>query len=375
MDANSKLGPAIIEGDPHNQSENGKVLAGIIKRHALIVMNSVKNKCSGKITRKRTTKKVNEESIIDFIIVCDYVENMISKVDIDEDRKYILARYTKTKNGTKVKESDHHSMITYINTTWVKQCDTKRIEIYNFKDKDGLQKFKQMTSKDQFLSEVFNDPSKNINVTTKKCIKRLNFCLSQCFRKIRVKQTRRNKEMEDLFNRRRILRNKTNEASLDALDKIEDKLSEMCADDNKKTVEEECEGLACEKGGVNAGKLWQLKKKLRGIYNEPPTAMLDTHGNLVTSSKALEELTIETYIERLKILKIRDELSLHKMQREKVCDQRLQEARENKTPEWQMSDLDTVLTQLKKNKSTIHLVLQTNCFSLKTQDMMLKLQP
>ena len=112
-------------GQSHNQSENGKVLAGIIKRHALIVMNSVKNKCSGKIPRKRTTKKVNVESIIDFSIICDYVENMISKFDIDEDRKYILARYTKTKNRTKVKESDHHSMITYINTTWVKQCDTK----------------------------------------------------------------------------------------------------------------------------------------------------------------------------------------------------------------------------------------------------------
>ena len=63
------------------------------------------------------------------------------------------------------------------------------------------------------------------------------------------------------------------------------------------------------------------------------------------------------------------------MQREKVCDQRLHEARENKTPEWQMSDLDTVLTQLKKNKSRDPLDLQMNCFSLKTQDMMLKLQP
>ena len=40
MDANSKLGPEIIFGDPQKQSENGKILAGIVKRHALIVMNS-----------------------------------------------------------------------------------------------------------------------------------------------------------------------------------------------------------------------------------------------------------------------------------------------------------------------------------------------
>ena len=35
MDANSKLGPDMIKGDPHAQSDNGKILAAIIKRNAL----------------------------------------------------------------------------------------------------------------------------------------------------------------------------------------------------------------------------------------------------------------------------------------------------------------------------------------------------
>ena len=33
MDANSKLGPEIIELDPHSQSHNGRILANIIERH------------------------------------------------------------------------------------------------------------------------------------------------------------------------------------------------------------------------------------------------------------------------------------------------------------------------------------------------------
>ena len=37
LDANSKLGPQIIPGDIHQQSENGKILAGIIERHGLVV--------------------------------------------------------------------------------------------------------------------------------------------------------------------------------------------------------------------------------------------------------------------------------------------------------------------------------------------------
>ena len=168
MDANSKLGPDIIKGDPHCQSENGKLLAAIIKRHVLVVMNSSEKKCTGKITRRRITSKIKEESIIDFVLVCDEMEDIVSSVRIDEERKYVLTRYTKTKKGAKVKESDHHTIITNIKSSWNKNINKKRIKIYNFKDKCGLEKFKEMTSKDNFLSEVFNDDSKTVTVKTKK---------------------------------------------------------------------------------------------------------------------------------------------------------------------------------------------------------------
>ena len=39
MDANSKLGETYITNDPHKMSLNGALLAGIIKRHALVVGN------------------------------------------------------------------------------------------------------------------------------------------------------------------------------------------------------------------------------------------------------------------------------------------------------------------------------------------------
>ena len=61
-------------------------------------------------------------------------------------------------------------------------------------------------------------------------------------------------------------------------------LSEMCAQDNFKILKEACQGLACDEGGVNATKLWQLKRKLRGVALQPPTAMVDFKGNLVTNN-------------------------------------------------------------------------------------------
>ena len=69
MDANSKLGPEIVKGDPHLQSQNGKILANIISRHALVVLNGADDKCDGIITRRRVTKDTVEESVIDFVLI------------------------------------------------------------------------------------------------------------------------------------------------------------------------------------------------------------------------------------------------------------------------------------------------------------------
>ena len=41
IDANSKLGPTYIKRDPKSMSLNGRILSGIIERHALTVANGV----------------------------------------------------------------------------------------------------------------------------------------------------------------------------------------------------------------------------------------------------------------------------------------------------------------------------------------------
>ena len=51
IDANSKLGPDIIKGDPHKQTPNGKLLAKIVKRNELKVINGIESKREGLITR------------------------------------------------------------------------------------------------------------------------------------------------------------------------------------------------------------------------------------------------------------------------------------------------------------------------------------
>ena len=64
-----------------------------------------------------------------------------------------------------------------------------------------------------------------------------------------------------------------------------------------------------KKGGVNAGRFWKLKTRLRSIVTEPPTAMLDSRGNLVTTGSAIDALTMEMYQDRLQAHNIKEQLT------------------------------------------------------------------
>ena len=305
-------------------------------------MNSVKEKCKGKITRQRITKKKREESIIDFVIVCDKMNEIVTELVIGEEKQHALTSFRKTKTGHKVIVSDHNSMITHVKASWNKKEPKSRTEIYNLKDKEGMKNFNKITSKDNFLSDVFNSEG-NIETKTKKFLKQLNCCLSMSFKKIRVNKTKRNKKIEELFTKRRILQNKKDEESHQKLKAVEAQLAEICASDNLAINNEAWEGLSCESGGVNANKLWKLKKKLQGIVQEAPAAMLDFSGNLLTTTKAREKLTIEVHKDRLEPNQMKKSLQVHQMQHEEKWKQRLKEAQSNITPDWTMDNLNTFL--------------------------------
>ena len=118
-----------------------------------------------------------------------------------------------------------------------KKTKSKRVEIYNLKEKEGLTKFKYMTSKDTFLFSVFSENG-NIETQTKQFLKRLGYCMSICFKKIRVKNNdKRNTELEELFNHRRILKAKKDENCFDKLEIVEKKLAEICAEENARIIE------------------------------------------------------------------------------------------------------------------------------------------
>ena len=57
MDANAKVGNKVVPGDPHEVSDNGKLLLDLVERQNLRILNS-SPKRSGVVTRHRATEQI-----------------------------------------------------------------------------------------------------------------------------------------------------------------------------------------------------------------------------------------------------------------------------------------------------------------------------
>ena len=210
----------------------------------------------------------------------------VETIVIDEDRNHVLKSLTKTKNRTKLNESDHKSIVTKFNLEWKDKSKSSKTEIFNFNNKDGQKKFQEMTSNNTKLSNIFKS-KEDINTQTKKFMKKLNGVIHQCFKKVKVKPAH-NKEKYALFNRQEELQSKKDKASQLKLKEVQNELADKMAEDMYKIVKEEVDKVDSEAGGFNSGLLWKLKSKLRPKLTDHPTAMQDIIGNLVTSEEDIK---------------------------------------------------------------------------------------
>ena len=228
----------------------------------------------------------------------------------------------------------------------------RKVELFNLKNIEGQKKFKELTNKHGLFSNIFEDKSKDVNSLTNKFLKKLDKCLHQCFTKIRV-TSKENEKPNDLFEKRRLLRIRSSkdEGAKIELESIEEDLADLVAEENYLKIKEEIKDKDSDEGGMNTGKLWKLKKKIIPRQQEPPTAMVDSTGNLVTSSEGIKNIATEHYGKILENRDIKDDLKDVQKDKEELFKHRLDLAKKNKTHPWDIQDLKEVLKYLKNNKS------------------------
>ena len=343
MDANSKLGPNYILGDPHGQSGNGKLLADILDRHALIVLNGVQEKCTGLYTREKRTVIGIEQSVIDFVIVSSNLMKHVQSIHIDGKRLNVLTRLTKRGNHKKIVESDHNMIETKLNISWQSYTD-KPLEVFNFSNKESQNKFFKATHDTKAFTDIF-ETNKSLAVQTKKFIKRLNGFIHEAFKKVKI-VVKGDSMLERLYEKRRQLRNKSDDASKEELEIVEEELATKYSESMYNKIKNELKAVKGDEGGYNPGHLWKLKKKLSPKQSEPPSSMKDSEGNLLTNLKDIKAEAVKHYKRVFEDKPIDTKYKDHQVQREELCQQRLEAAAQNKTPPWTNLDVKTAIKGL-----------------------------
>ena len=340
-DMNSKLGPDHIPNDPKKMTENGAILSGIIERNALTVVNSLPGKCTGLITRERHTVNGVEKSVIDFVMVSQDLVKDIGRMMIDDERKYVLTRLTKTKKGIVKKESDHNTIVTEMQIKWKTDTKTNKQEVYNLKDKDSQKRFKQDTDSTKELSNII-DKEHDVEKGTKKFMKRLKGFITKHFKKVKVKE-KVDKALEDLYKQKAELKSKKDTASKQKMEEIEAEMADKYAEDMVQKIREELKDINSEDGGWNSGHLWKLRKKISPRPTDPSTAMESEEGVLLTDPGEIQKEALKCFEKLFEDIPIDTDYTEIQILKEKLCKMRLKICAQEKTEPWSMEDVEIAL--------------------------------
>ena len=156
FDGNLWAGNKLIKGDPRPQNRNGKMFEEFLVRNPHLNIVNALPQCQGLITRKRRKNDKIEESILDFFIVCNKVLPFVTKMIIDEKKKFVLTNYKQYAKTSKAVDSDHMTefMDLDIDIEPVKQ---ERVEMFNFKEEASKNVFKKLTTETEEFTQCFNN--------------------------------------------------------------------------------------------------------------------------------------------------------------------------------------------------------------------------
>ena len=319
----------------------------------LTVVNSLAL-CEGLLTRTRTREDRVEKSVLDFFVVCNRVLPFLTKMVIDEDKKYILTNYQAVRNGGKASDSDHNTQYIDLDLK-LETVKPERIEMFNFKDKEGQIKFKQLTSETSEFSQCFqNNSPLSEQIENWRTV--LKSSCRQSFSKIRIKKNKLisvNPKFSKLIDERNaLLKDCDNPDDKRKLDKLNIEIASIEAEENRGKLMENFKYFSDNPEKIDMSKMWKLMKKLWPKHgNNLPTAKRNHKGKLVTGAREIKSLLGKEYRERLRSRPLRPDLLAMGRNKRKIFQLKMKLAERRESPDWTMNDLDKALGKLKNNKS------------------------
>ena len=112
--------------------------------------------CEGSITRMRKTTRGTEQSILDVLVTCEKILPYITRMKVDEKRELTLTNFSSFKKVGRVIETDHNPVILEVNLEF-SESKPERLEIFDFKNTEAQEIFRNLTTKTKEFSECFQN--------------------------------------------------------------------------------------------------------------------------------------------------------------------------------------------------------------------------
>ena len=357
-DSNSKLGNEMIKNDPHPMSENGKLLANMISRQNLIIINNSEHCKGGPVTRQRNVKGKEEKSCIDFIIVCRELADHFLNATIDCNQIYCLTQYTSTKGNKVLNKSDHFTIIATFQLECKGQKPVRR-EIFKLRDEIGLNKFNAITANHIKLRDNFKS-GLSLEEACNKWYKEIDKILHGCFKKVRITDTppkstidyeihillKDVKKLKELYTSCHEMQKPIIEIELM---EAETKVAKLQGAKCKRIIEENTKNLLVD-GSFRLNEVWKLKKKIFPKCRDAPFAIFDKNGKIATDYSDILDVMKEEFKFRLRNRIINPEYQELLELKEYLCKLRLEISKSSSYEMWTVKQLKSAIAKLKNNK-------------------------
>ena len=212
--------------------------------------------------------------------------------------------------------------------------------------------FCEVTSKEGMFTKCFRSEDEDVLVQFKRWKRILNKAMYTSFRKIRITQNveRKLTRMDELMNMKKNIKRKKKMTLEDeqVIDDIEKEITDDIADREYENIEKIVGNLEADTNH----NIWKEMRKAFPTKSKPlPTGVKNLEGKLITKSKEKRKVTIEHFEHRMRKRAIKEEIKEVDELDTKLFEKRLKTAMTNKSPAFEMKELDKVLKSLKSGKS------------------------
>ena len=255
--------------------------------------------------------------------------------------------------------SDHCATRFQLNKTiFTKEHHTERIEVWNFNDPKGWEKFHGLTDSLN-LNKPLWKTNDHVELSYQSWKGELESILHKCFKTKRIVHTHHvyNKEIRILIKQRKKLKSQLKKSSIASsyyhwLSKQIEYLDQLIDKKTSDFIINIIRSFITDGGVINKQNVWKLKNAIAPCLKETPCALLSKQDILLTDPAAMINEYYSEFKHRLRTRVIKPGLEWYESFYKDICHLRLKFAKGNSSPDFTVNELHVVIKELETGKCT-----------------------